>query len=101
MKYLKQIAYVLLLIGGLNWGVYGISGYNVVDGLLGSVPMFENIVYLLVGISALYIILNRFVFCSCTSCSCSGDTCCSSDCSTKNNQSIEVKVEKTTDTQQN
>jgi len=73
MKYLKQIAYVLLIIGGLNWGVYGVSGYDLVDVLLGSIPMIANIVYVLVGLSALYVILNRFSLCSCgdcTSCAC-------------------------------
>lgn len=70
MKYLKNIAFVLLLIGGLNWGVYGVSGYDLVNVLLGSIPMLANVVYVLVGLSALYIIIARFALCSC-------DCCCS------------------------
>jgi uncharacterized membrane protein YuzA (DUF378 family) len=81
MKYLKQIAYVLLLIGGINWGVYGVSGYDVVDVLLGNIPMIANIVYVLVGLSAVYILLQRYSMCSCSQgCACSHSTCA---CDTK------------------
>lgn len=75
MKNLKQIAYILLLIGGINWGVYGLSGYDVVEVLLGKLPMIANIVYTLVGLSAVYILLNKFALCSCRDCSCSTSTC--------------------------
>lgn len=49
---------VLLMIGGLNWGLYGLgmlidSNLNVVNLLLGSWPTVEAIVYLLVGLAAL------------------------------------------------
>lgn len=80
MKYLKQIAYVLLLIGGINWGVYGVSGYNVVDVLLGQIPMIANLVYVFVGLSALYIILSRFTLCDCKTCD--SKTCATSSNST-------------------
>jgi uncharacterized membrane protein YuzA (DUF378 family) len=75
MKYLKQIAYIVLLIGGINWGVYGVSGYDVVDVLLGNIPVIANIVYALVGLSAFYIILNRFTLCECKTCSSVDSTC--------------------------
>jgi uncharacterized membrane protein YuzA (DUF378 family) len=79
MKYIKQTAYILLIIGGLNWGVYGVSGRDLVDVLFGSIPMIAGIIYVLVGLSALYIILNRFSFCTCSCEGCSHsekDTCC-------------------------
>lgn len=75
MKYLKQIAYVLLIIGGINWGVYGVSGYDLVHVLLGGIPMLANIIYVLVGLSAVYILLNRYVLCGCCH-SCSDSNCC-------------------------
>lgn len=77
MKYLKQIAYVLLLVGGLNWGLYGVSGYDLVKIIFGSIPMIANIIYVLVGLSALYLIFSRFRLCVCTKCECSSNTCCS------------------------
>ncbi len=53
MKSLHMIAFVLLIIGGLNWGL-GAFGINLVSMLLGSWPALERIVYLLVGASAVY-----------------------------------------------
>lgn len=58
MKYLHMIAFVLLVVGGLNWGLVAL-GYNVVNMLLGSWPMVEQIVYILVGLSAVYLALTH------------------------------------------
>ena len=52
MKSLHMIAFVLLIIGGLNWGLTAL-GWNVVNMLLGSWPLVEQIVYVLVGLSAI------------------------------------------------
>lgn len=54
-----MLAHVLLIIGGLNWGLVGLGGFlgtnlNVVNLLLGSVPTVEWIVYILVGLAAIY-----------------------------------------------
>ena len=54
MKSLHMIAWVLVIIGGLNWLLVGLGDWNVVDMLLGSWPMLERIVYILVGLSAVY-----------------------------------------------
>ena len=64
MKALNKIAYVLVIIGGLNWGLVGIGGYlgsnwDVINLILGSVSWLENLVYLLVGISALILIFKK------------------------------------------
>jgi uncharacterized protein len=64
------IAWVLLIIGGLNWGLVGIGGFansnwNVVNLLLGAWPAVEWIVYILVGISALAMLFG----CRCKKCS--------------------------------
>ena len=58
---LGMVSYILLIVGGLNWGLVGVSylagsgwdGWNVVRLLLGSWPMVEAIVYILVGLSAI------------------------------------------------
>jgi len=54
---LGMIACVLLVIGGLNWGLVGLGGFlgqnlNVVNLVLGQWPQVEWVVYLLVGVSA-------------------------------------------------
>ncbi|MDY6765898.1 MAG: DUF378 domain-containing protein [Candidatus Nanohaloarchaea archaeon] len=54
---------VLVIVGALNWGLVGVGGFmgsnlNLVELLLGSVPVVENVVYLLVGLAGLYEIWN-------------------------------------------
>ncbi len=49
---LDWIALILLTIGGLAWGVIGVFNYDFVTGALGSV--IAQIVFILVGISAIY-----------------------------------------------
>lgn len=57
---MHTISIILLWIGGLNWGIMGLgslvgsSDWNVVHLLLGSLGPIEAIVYLLVGIAAVY-----------------------------------------------
>ena len=53
MKGLHMVAWILLVVGGLNWGLTAL-GWNVVSALLGSWPTVEMIVYILVGLSAVY-----------------------------------------------
>lgn len=64
MKVLHIIAFILLAIGGLNWGLIGIGGFmgsdwNVVHLLLGAWPVVEWLVYVLVGISTVYILVTH------------------------------------------
>ena len=70
IKYIKKIPYVLVLIGALNWGVYGIVGFDIVDMMIGNIPMIARIIYVLIGLSALYGIINTSVFCRCKKCPC-------------------------------
>lgn len=50
---LDWVALVLVIVGGLNWGLTAI-GFNLVSAILGT-GMLANIVYILVGLSALYV----------------------------------------------
>ncbi len=53
---LDKIALVLVVIGGLNWGLVGINpSYDLVMLLLGFMPVLAQLVYLLVGASAVYV----------------------------------------------
>ncbi len=68
---MSMIAKILVIIGGINWGLVGLgmllgsmSNWNVVNMILGSVPVVEGIVYLLVGISAVMMIFG----CKCKKC---------------------------------
>ncbi len=48
------IALVLLVIGGLNWGMIGLFNVDLVSALFGSMTTLTRVVYSLVGVSALY-----------------------------------------------
>ena len=68
---LSIIAKVLVVVGGLNWGLVGagmlagsMESWNLVSMLLGGWPMVEAIVYLLVGVAAIYQIFG----CRCKKC---------------------------------
>ena len=57
MKALSTTALVLVIIGGLNWGLVGLFDYNLVDSLFGVGSALARIVYVLVGLAALYSIV--------------------------------------------
>ncbi len=74
---LCHVSMVLLLVGGLNWGLVGLSmlmgstmNLNVVNLLLGKWPMVEGIVYLLVGLMAVKVIVFMLA----------GKKCCDGSC---------------------
>lgn len=52
---LDWVALVLLIVGGLNWGLFGLFRFDLVAAIFGSVAILSRIVYILVGISAVYI----------------------------------------------
>lgn len=65
------ITKILVIVGGVNWGLVGfgmllgnVEGWNVVNILLGSIPVLEAVVYVLVGISAVLMIFG----CKCKKC---------------------------------
>jgi len=51
---LNTITMWLVVIGAINWGLAPM-GYDLVDMLLGSIPMLASLVYYLVGLSGLYV----------------------------------------------
>ena len=54
MKALHTIAFILVIVGALNWGLVGAFDFNLVNTLFGSLPALEKIVYILVGVAAIY-----------------------------------------------
>lgn len=70
MKALHTVAFILVVVGGLNWGLVGAGGWNLVEMLLGSWMWVEKLVYVLVGLSALYLVFTHKKSCK---------DCCGSD----------------------
>src|SRR5690242_9985984 len=54
MKKLDVLAAVLLVVGGLNWGLVGAANFDLVATLFGQLSPLSRIVYLLVGLAAVY-----------------------------------------------
>ena len=58
-KSIHMVSWILIIVGALNWGLVGLGGlmgsdWNLVNMLVGAWPMVESLVYLLVGLSAVY-----------------------------------------------
>lgn len=58
------VAWLLAVVGALNWGLVGLGGFlgsdwNVVHMVLGVWPLVEWLVYVLVGLSGLYLVVTR------------------------------------------
>lgn len=70
MKSLHAVAFILLIVGGLNWLLVGLGewfggNWNIVNKLLGSWTWLEALVYVLVGLSAVYLIATHKKTCNC------------------------------------
>lgn len=67
------LAGLLLVVGGLNWGLVGVQmlgdtgNLNIVNLIFGGAPVVEGIVYLLVGLSALWMLV-KWAMGGCGSC---------------------------------
>lgn len=57
MSSLDRVAWVLVIIGALNWGLVGAFNYNLVDSLFGVESALSRIIYVLVGLAALWSIV--------------------------------------------
>ena len=54
MKTMDVVVAVLLVVGGLNWGLVGLFGFDLVAAIFGEMSSLSRVVYILVGASALY-----------------------------------------------
>ncbi|MES2907435.1 MAG: DUF378 domain-containing protein [Pseudomonadota bacterium] len=74
MKALNMITWLLLIIGGLNWGIVALAPeYNLVDMIFGAGSQLAKIVYILVGVAAVWSLI---VFAKCCKGGCGDGTCC-------------------------
>lgn len=48
------IAFILVIVGALNWGLVGLFKFNLVAVILGDMTFLSRVVYTLVGIAAVY-----------------------------------------------
>ena len=55
MKTLKIISIILVIVGGLNWGLVGLFNFDLVAAIFGDMSSLSIIVYTLVGLAAIYV----------------------------------------------
>jgi uncharacterized protein len=60
MRIANTITLVLLIVGGLNWGLVGLFGFDLVAAIFGEMSPLSRIVYTLVGASALWQLIPLF-----------------------------------------
>ena len=60
MKALKIISLVLVIIGGLNWGLVGLLDFDLVATIFGEMSAISRTVYVLVGLAAIVLALVSF-----------------------------------------
>ncbi len=56
MKILDRIALILIIVGGLNWGLIGIFDFNLVEFITGDSRVLQSVIYTLVGLCAVWCI---------------------------------------------
>jgi len=61
MRVANCIAWVILLIGGINWLLVGLASWNLVGAIFGSAALFSRIIYILVGISAIWLLISPII----------------------------------------
>ncbi len=61
MRIINIIAYILVIIGGINWFIIGVSGFDLVAGIFGTLSVVSRIIYILVGLSAMWLIISPII----------------------------------------
>ena len=60
MAALNKITLLLLIVGGLNWGLVGLVRFDLVAAIFGEMSMLSRLVYSLVGLSGLWQLVPLF-----------------------------------------
>ena len=62
MRIVNIIAYILVIVGAVNWGLFGLFNFNLVSSIFsGARTVGSVIVYSLIALSALWLILSPFI----------------------------------------
>ena len=60
MTVLNKVTLLLLIVGGLNWGLVGLFNFDLVAAIFGEMSLLSRVVYSLVGLSALWQLIPLF-----------------------------------------
>lgn len=59
MKWLHMVAFILVIIGGVNWLLLAVTGWEIGQLFGGMSALLSQIIYVLVGLSAIYLALTH------------------------------------------
>ncbi len=54
LNVLEIVSLILIIVGGLNWGLVGVFSFDLVATIFGEMSVISRVVYTLVGLSAVY-----------------------------------------------
>jgi uncharacterized membrane protein YuzA (DUF378 family) len=54
---LGWIAVIIVVIGGLNWGLIGLLNVDLVAAIFGAMSILSRLIYIIVGLSAIYVLI--------------------------------------------
>ncbi|MFH0969076.1 MAG: DUF378 domain-containing protein [Patescibacteria group bacterium] len=57
---LDWIAIIVLIVGGLNWGLVGVFNLDLIKAIFGDMSALSRVIYLIVGTSAVYVLAISF-----------------------------------------
>lgn len=57
MKWLHMVAFILVIVGGLNWLLLALTGWEIGSLFGGMNSMLAQVIYILVGLSAIYLLV--------------------------------------------
>jgi len=52
---ISWVALMLLIIGGVNWGLIGLFNVDLVAAIFGTMTFWSRLIYIIVGVSAVYV----------------------------------------------
>ena len=62
MKFVNIVAYILVIVGALNWGLFGLFNFNLVSFIFGGARVVGSIiVYSIIAVAAIWLAVSPFV----------------------------------------
>ena len=60
MDWISKTVWVLVMTGGLNWGLVGAFNFDLVAFLFGPMSSFSRLIYILIGLASVWVVFSSF-----------------------------------------
>ena len=54
------VSYILVIIGAINWGLFGSLGYDLVDSIFVAESTMATVIYTLIGLAGLWVLYDLY-----------------------------------------